>query len=171
MPCRLCVWRLSAPAGHSLLLEFDHLDLENDSSCQYDRLTVLVGTNRPVGKQAAWKYCTLKTTLGNTNKTKPAEHLQTVIFFNWLPPFTGIFCGSVPPGPVLLNNSQDATLLFSSDTSQAGSGFVVRHRALRGHAATGGKPRATKITNLLVSKCHSGFVLFSLFFKISVETQ
>ncbi|XP_075898734.1 ovochymase-2 [Nelusetta ayraudi] len=94
---QLCVWSLSAPAGHSLLLEFDHLDLENDSNCQYDRLTVLVGTNRPVG----------------------------------------IFCGSVPPGPVLLNNSQDATLLFSSDVSQEGSGFVVRHRVLRGHADTG----------------------------------
>lgn len=48
--CRLCVWSLSAPAGHSLLLEFDHLDLENGSNCQYDRLTVLVGTNRPVGE-------------------------------------------------------------------------------------------------------------------------
>lgn len=47
------MWSLSAPAGHSLLLEFDHLDLEDDSNCQYDRLTVLVGTNRPVGKQLA----------------------------------------------------------------------------------------------------------------------
>lgn len=54
-------------------------------------------------------------------------------------PFAGIFCGSVPPGPVLLNNSQDATVLFSSDVSRAGSGFVVRHRALQGHTDPGGK--------------------------------
>ncbi|XP_036964112.1 ovochymase-2 isoform X3 [Acanthopagrus latus] len=44
----------------------------------------------------------------------------------------GIFCGSVPPGPVLLNNSQAATLLFSSDINRSGSGFVIRHRAVRG---------------------------------------
>lgn len=52
----------------------------------------------------------------------------------------GRFCGSVPPGRVLMSNSQNATLLFSSDINQAGRGFVVRHRALRGHADPGGTP-------------------------------
>uniref|UniRef100_A0A3B4WQS6 Ovochymase 2 n=1 Tax=Seriola lalandi dorsalis TaxID=1841481 RepID=A0A3B4WQS6_SERLL len=82
---RLCVWSISVPPGHSLLLEFEHFDLENDSYCRYDRLTVSVGTHRPV-----------------------------------------IFCGSVPHLPVLLIHSQNATLLFSSDISRAGSGFVIR---------------------------------------------
>ncbi|XP_051238815.1 ovochymase-2 isoform X1 [Dicentrarchus labrax] len=89
---QLCVWGISVPPGFSILLEFDHFDLENDSHCRYDRLTVSVGTHRPVG----------------------------------------IFCGSVPPGPLLLNNSQNATLLFSSDINRAGSGFVIRHRAVQG---------------------------------------
>uniref|UniRef100_A0A3P9CD05 Ovochymase 2 n=1 Tax=Maylandia zebra TaxID=106582 RepID=A0A3P9CD05_9CICH len=78
---RLCLWSISVPPGYSILLEFDLFDLENDSYCRYDRLTVSVGSHRPV-----------------------------------------IFCGSVLPGPVLLNNSHNATLLFSSDVSRAGSG-------------------------------------------------
>uniref|UniRef100_A0A3Q3XH88 Uncharacterized protein n=1 Tax=Mola mola TaxID=94237 RepID=A0A3Q3XH88_MOLML len=44
----LCVWSISVPPGYSVLLEFDHFDLENDSDCSYDRLTVSVGTHRPV---------------------------------------------------------------------------------------------------------------------------
>ncbi|XP_030280894.1 ovochymase-2 [Sparus aurata] len=91
---QLCVWSISVPPGYSILLEFDHFHVENDSYCRYDRLTVSAGSHRPVG----------------------------------------IFCGSVPPGPVLLNNSQTATLLFSSDISRSGSGFVVRHRAVRGRS-------------------------------------
>ncbi|XP_044050792.1 ovochymase-2 isoform X2 [Siniperca chuatsi] len=94
---QLCVWNISVPPGHSILLEFDHFDLENDSYCRYDRLTVSVGTHRPVG----------------------------------------IFCGSVLPGPVLLNNSQNATLVFSSDINRAGSGFFIRHRAVQGHSDPG----------------------------------
>uniref|UniRef100_UPI003AACEE47 ovochymase-2 n=1 Tax=Centroberyx gerrardi TaxID=166262 RepID=UPI003AACEE47 len=93
----LCSWVISVPAGYGILLEFDHFDLENDSHCLYDRLTVSVGAHRPVG----------------------------------------IFCGSVLPGPLFLNNSQSATLLFSSDISGAGSGFVVRHRAVQGHPGPG----------------------------------
>ncbi|KAK1902012.1 Ovochymase-2, partial [Dissostichus eleginoides] len=88
-----CVWSVSVPPGHSVLLDFHHLDVENASDCRYDRLSVSAASLRPVG----------------------------------------IFCGSVLPGSVLLNNSQHATLLFSSDISRAGSGFVVRHRAVQGH--------------------------------------
>ncbi|XP_073327978.1 ovochymase-2 [Pagrus major] len=91
---QLCVWSISVPPGYSILLEFDHFHVENDSYCRYDRLTVSVGTHRPVG----------------------------------------IFCGSVPPGPLLLNNSQTATLLFSSDINRSGSGFVIRHRAVKGRS-------------------------------------
>uniref|UniRef100_A0A3Q1EV65 Ovochymase 2 n=1 Tax=Acanthochromis polyacanthus TaxID=80966 RepID=A0A3Q1EV65_9TELE len=36
----LCLWRLSVPPGFSILLEFHRFDLENDSYCQFDRLTV-----------------------------------------------------------------------------------------------------------------------------------
>ncbi|CAI5668053.1 unnamed protein product [Oreochromis niloticus] len=90
---QLCLWSISVPPGYSILLEFDLFDLENDSYCRYDRLTVSIGSHRPVG----------------------------------------IFCGSVLPGPILLNNSHNATLLFSSDISRAGSGFVIRHHAVKGH--------------------------------------
>ncbi|KAF7649891.1 hypothetical protein LDENG_00134410 [Lucifuga dentata] len=45
----LCLWVISVPAASSILLEFDHFDLENDSHCHYDRLTVSVGAHRPVG--------------------------------------------------------------------------------------------------------------------------
>ncbi len=53
----------------------------------------------------------------------------------------GIFCGSVLPGPVLLNNSQNATLLFSSDINRAGSGFIIRHQAVGKHYDPGGKSK------------------------------
>ncbi|XP_034542175.1 ovochymase-2 [Notolabrus celidotus] len=94
---QLCVWSISVAPGYSVLLEFVQFDLEMDSHCRYDRLSISVGTHRPVG----------------------------------------VFCGSVLPGQVLLNNSHNATLLFSSDISQAGSGFVIRHRAVQGHSDTG----------------------------------
>ncbi|XP_054862457.1 ovochymase-2 [Amphiprion ocellaris] len=94
---QLCLWRLSVPPGFSILLEFDRFDLENDSYCQFDRLTVSTATSRPVG----------------------------------------VFCGRVTPGPLLLYNSQNATLLFSSDISGSGSGFIVKHRAVRGHTGPG----------------------------------
>ncbi|XP_041853104.1 ovochymase-2 isoform X2 [Melanotaenia boesemani] len=94
---QLCLWSIGVPAGYSILLEFDHFDVENESYCQYDRLTVYMETNRPVG----------------------------------------IFCGHLLPGPVFFQNSQSATLLFSSDINKAGSGFVVRHRAVKGHTHPG----------------------------------
>ncbi|XP_063732702.1 ovochymase-2 [Eleginops maclovinus] len=92
-----CVWSISAHPGSSILLDFLHLDVESDSDCRYDRLSVSAGSHRPVG----------------------------------------IFCGRVLPGSILLNNSLHATLLFSSDISKAGSGFVVRHRAVQGHSNPG----------------------------------
>ncbi|XP_077953719.1 ovochymase-2-like isoform X3 [Gasterosteus aculeatus] len=92
---QLCVWSISVPPGNSVLLEFDHFDLESDPFCRYDRLTVSVGTQRPVG----------------------------------------VFCGGVLPGPVLLKNSQHATLDFSTDVDRAGSGFAIRHRAVQGNSS------------------------------------
>ncbi|KAL6107400.1 ovch2 [Pungitius sinensis] len=94
---QLCVWSISVPPGNSVLLEFDHFDLESDPFCRYDRLTVSVGTRRPVG----------------------------------------IFCGGVLPGPVLLKNSQHATLDFSTDVDRAGSGFAIRHRGVQGNSSLG----------------------------------
>lgn len=44
------MWSISVPPGLSILLEFDHFDVENDSHCRHDRLTVSVGTHRPVGE-------------------------------------------------------------------------------------------------------------------------
>uniref|UniRef100_A0A3B5QX42 Ovochymase 2 n=1 Tax=Xiphophorus maculatus TaxID=8083 RepID=A0A3B5QX42_XIPMA len=48
--CRLCLWSIEAHPGHSILLEFDHFDVENSSYCQFDRLTVSGSKNRPVGE-------------------------------------------------------------------------------------------------------------------------
>ncbi|XP_068168161.1 ovochymase-2 [Antennarius striatus] len=94
---QLCVWRISVPPGFTVLLEFDGFDLEEDSYCRYDQLSVSVGTLKPVG----------------------------------------VFCGSVPPGPVFLSNTQNTSLLFSSDINQAGSGFVIRYRAVQGYLDPG----------------------------------
>nr|XP_061813041.1 ovochymase-2 [Nerophis lumbriciformis] len=44
----LCVWTINVPPGSSVLLQFNHFNLENDSYCHYDRLAVLIGSNRPV---------------------------------------------------------------------------------------------------------------------------
>ncbi|TMS05823.1 Ovochymase-2 [Larimichthys crocea] len=46
---QLCVWTISVPPGHGVLLEFDRFHLENDSHCRYDRLVVSAGISRPVG--------------------------------------------------------------------------------------------------------------------------
>lgn len=44
------MWSISVPPGYSILLEFDHFHVENDSYCRYDRLTVSAGSHRPVGE-------------------------------------------------------------------------------------------------------------------------
>lgn len=44
------MWSISVPPGYSILLEFEHLGLENDSYCLFDRLTVSVGPHKPVGE-------------------------------------------------------------------------------------------------------------------------
>ncbi|XP_057693509.1 ovochymase-2 [Corythoichthys intestinalis] len=87
----LCVWTINVPPGSSVLLQFNHFNLENDSYCHYDRLAVLIGSNRPVG----------------------------------------IFCGSFLPGPVLLKNTQQVVLVFSSDMNAVGSGFTLSHQVVR----------------------------------------
>ncbi|XP_053742805.1 ovochymase-2 [Synchiropus splendidus] len=115
----LCVWRLSVADGLSVLLEFDRLHLENDSLCRHDRLSVLTGLLRPVGETRLLSE-------------KPLVSSCCVRLSKAVDPM--ILCGPVFPGRVLLNNSQTATLLFSSDVSDAGSGFVVRHLAVQGHA-------------------------------------
>ncbi|XP_016530031.1 ovochymase-2 isoform X3 [Poecilia formosa] len=89
---QLCLWSIKAHPGHSILLEFDHFDVENSSYCQFDRLTVSGSKNRPVA----------------------------------------IFCGKLRPARVLLQNSQNAVLLFSSDINRAGRGFAVRYRGIKG---------------------------------------
>uniref|UniRef100_A0A3Q2EKY8 Granzyme M n=1 Tax=Cyprinodon variegatus TaxID=28743 RepID=A0A3Q2EKY8_CYPVA len=38
----LCLWSIIVPPGYSILLEFEHFDVENDSSCLYDRLTAML---------------------------------------------------------------------------------------------------------------------------------
>ncbi|XP_028306415.1 uncharacterized protein LOC114465536 isoform X5 [Gouania willdenowi] len=45
---QLCSWHLTTPPGFRIDLEFGSFDLENDSHCHHDRLTVFVGTRKPV---------------------------------------------------------------------------------------------------------------------------
>ena len=44
------MWSVSVPPGHSVLLDFHHLDVENASDCRYDRLSVSAASLRPVGE-------------------------------------------------------------------------------------------------------------------------
>uniref|UniRef100_A0A8D3B1X1 Ovochymase 2 n=1 Tax=Scophthalmus maximus TaxID=52904 RepID=A0A8D3B1X1_SCOMX len=65
-------------------------------------------------------------------------HCLSFFSFSFFPiSFPGTFCGSVLRGPVLLSHSPNATLLFSSDVSTTGSGFVIRHRAAQGRPDPG----------------------------------
>uniref|UniRef100_A0A8C4NV92 Ovochymase 2 n=1 Tax=Dicentrarchus labrax TaxID=13489 RepID=A0A8C4NV92_DICLA len=97
-PSQLCVWGISVPPGFSILLEFDHFDLENDSHCRYDRLTVSVGTHRPVGEF-------------HRNK-----RLYFVMFC------AVVLCGGSVPPPVLSYDSV-MVLQFKSDSSITHRGF------------------------------------------------
>ncbi|KAL0968559.1 hypothetical protein UPYG_G00268460 [Umbra pygmaea] len=45
----ICSWSIDVPAGKIILLEFLEFDVEKDSFCHSDRLTVCVGEERPVG--------------------------------------------------------------------------------------------------------------------------
>ncbi|KAI3371683.1 hypothetical protein L3Q82_024252, partial [Scortum barcoo] len=66
---QLCVWSISVPPGWSILLEFDEFDLENNSFCGYNRLTVAVGAHRPVGE--------LHTYEENNGAVMPASWMQS----------------------------------------------------------------------------------------------
>ena len=69
------------------------------------------------------------------------------------PSSAGKFCRGVSPGRVLMSNSQNAMLLFSSDMNQAGSGFVVRHRALWGPADLGGTHKVAPRAHITTCVC------------------
>lgn len=141
------MWTISVPPGFSLLLEFDHLELEDDSACRHDRLTVSAGPRAVVG--------TLHT---HGNTLRACSHIVSLAFpdvpgLKCSAVYPGRFCGSVPPGRVLMSNSQNATLLFSSDINQAGSGFVVRHRALWGRADPGGMHKMKHTATNISAEC------------------
>ncbi|CDQ76835.1 unnamed protein product [Oncorhynchus mykiss] len=48
----ICSWSISVPIGRSILLEFLEFDMENDTLCHSDQLTVSVGADsgRPIGR-------------------------------------------------------------------------------------------------------------------------
>ncbi|XP_026874062.2 ovochymase-2 [Electrophorus electricus] len=46
----LCTWSIRVPDGKKILLEFLQFDLENDSLCHNDHLTVLAGDSLPIGR-------------------------------------------------------------------------------------------------------------------------
>ncbi|XP_042563315.1 ovochymase-2 isoform X2 [Clupea harengus] len=46
----ICSWSINTSAGNHILLEFLKFDLENDTLCQSDQLTVLGDTDRVIGK-------------------------------------------------------------------------------------------------------------------------
>ncbi|NWR68295.1 OVCH2 protein, partial [Centropus unirufus] len=47
---QLCVWTLFVPEGDYILLRFSHFDIEPDTFCDYDSLSVYSKDNRLVGK-------------------------------------------------------------------------------------------------------------------------
>lgn len=46
----MCVWTLFVPEGNSILLHFSHFDIEPETFCDYDSLSVYSKDNRLVGK-------------------------------------------------------------------------------------------------------------------------
>lgn len=81
------------------------------------------------------------------------RNLLSSLSYGFSAVYPGRFCGSFPPGRVLMSNSQNATLLFSSDINQAGSGFVVRHRALWGRADPGGMHKMKHTATHISAEC------------------
>uniref|UniRef100_A0A672UZX1 Ovochymase 2 n=1 Tax=Strigops habroptila TaxID=2489341 RepID=A0A672UZX1_STRHB len=49
-PEQLCVWTLFVPEGNYILLRFSHFDIEPETFCDYDSLSVYSRDNRLVGK-------------------------------------------------------------------------------------------------------------------------
>uniref|UniRef100_A0A8C4VFG2 Ovochymase 2 n=1 Tax=Falco tinnunculus TaxID=100819 RepID=A0A8C4VFG2_FALTI len=49
-PKQLCVWTLFVPEGNYILLRFSHFDIEPETFCDYDSLSVYSKDNRLVGK-------------------------------------------------------------------------------------------------------------------------
>ncbi|XP_035184662.1 ovochymase-2 [Oxyura jamaicensis] len=47
---QLCVWTLLVPEGNHILLRFSHFDLEPETLCDYDSLSVYSKDNRLIGK-------------------------------------------------------------------------------------------------------------------------
>uniref|UniRef100_A0A4W5JYR3 Ovochymase 2 n=1 Tax=Hucho hucho TaxID=62062 RepID=A0A4W5JYR3_9TELE len=49
---RICSWSINVPIGRSILLEFLEFDMENDTLCHSDQLTVSVGADsgKPIGR-------------------------------------------------------------------------------------------------------------------------
>ncbi|NWI22754.1 OVCH2 protein, partial [Sula dactylatra] len=47
---QLCVWTLFAPEGNYILLHFSHFDIESETFCDYDSLSVYSKDDRLVGK-------------------------------------------------------------------------------------------------------------------------
>lgn len=46
----MCLWSIRVAAGERILLEFLEFDLENDTQCQSDHLTVYVDEDRRIGE-------------------------------------------------------------------------------------------------------------------------
>lgn len=45
----MCLWSIQVAAGEHILLEFIEFDLENDTQCYSDHLTVYVDEDRRIG--------------------------------------------------------------------------------------------------------------------------
>lgn len=59
---RICSWSINVATGHHILLEFLEFDLENDTLCHSDQLTVFEGVNRVIGEELKPKVILHKTT-------------------------------------------------------------------------------------------------------------
>ncbi|AWP08958.1 putative ovochymase-2-like [Scophthalmus maximus] len=123
-------WVIYAPRGHVVKLDVSDLDLEESDRCLYDSLTVL-------GDVEQTEEIAVLCGRGAPPPPVLSYHNVMVLQFTSDGSVTRTFCGSVLRGPVLLSHSPNATLLFSSDVSTTGSGFVIRHRAAQGRPDPG----------------------------------
>ncbi|KAG7521775.1 ovochymase-2-like isoform X2 [Solea senegalensis] len=131
-------------SGRSLVLEFELFDLENDSRCRYDRLTVSAGTYRPLFGAGAPHYpqsysndCVVRWVVyaprGHIVKLDFAdmelEESHTCLYDSLtvlgdveLTEEIAVLCGRSVPPPVLSYHSV-MVLHFSSDSSVTHRGF------------------------------------------------
>ncbi|XP_062404016.1 ovochymase-2 [Sardina pilchardus] len=115
----ICSWSIRVAAESHILLEFLEFDLENDTLCHSDQLTVFGGADRVIGEE--W--------FGGIETRAFVESLISCGRCAFFSP--GKFCGGQLPEPVLISSSS-ATVQFVSDASGTRAGFSIQYKTVAG---------------------------------------